>query len=66
MEICPYFRNVERSNTAMKFGAIEDLLREFLRFLDRVMGWLNYVIGGADSPYEYEKFWESLLPNSGE
>lgn len=50
----------------MKFGAIEDLLREFLRFLDRVMGWLNYVIGGADSPYEYEKFWESLLPNRGE
>ncbi|MGN0467957.1 MAG: hypothetical protein ACI4GY_04460 [Acutalibacteraceae bacterium] len=50
----------------MKFGAFEELFYEFLRFLDRVMGWLNYVIGGADDPYEYEHFWENLFPKQGE
>lgn len=46
----------------MNFNAFEELFLDFLRFLDRVMGWLNYVVGGADSPYEYEHFWENLFP----
>ena len=46
----------------MSFSEFEKIWYEFLHFLDRVMGWLNYVVGGADDPYGYDGFWENLFP----
>ena len=45
----------------MKFGTLEELWYEWLHFLDRVMGWLNYLIGNADDPYSYDGFWEDVF-----
>lgn len=45
----------------MKFGTLEELWYEWLHFLDRVMGWLNYVIGNAEDPYGYDGFWEDVF-----
>lgn len=45
----------------MDFGAIKELWLDFLHFMDRVMGWLNYTLGGADDPYAYDNFWENIF-----
>ena len=45
----------------MDFGAIKSVWGDILHFLDRVMGWLNYTLGGADDPYAYDGFWENLI-----
>ena len=45
----------------MTFGTIEELWYEWLHFCDRVMGWLNYVIGNAEDPYSYDGFWEDVF-----
>ena len=47
----------------MNFDAFKDFWAALLHFMDRVMGWLNYVLGGADDPYAYDGFWENLFPN---
>ena len=45
----------------MKFGALEEVVYEILGFFDSVIGWLDYTIGGAESPYEYEKTLQKLF-----
>ncbi len=35
------------------------LWEEFKAFADRVVGWLMYVLGGSDDPYDYEDFPEN-------
>lgn len=43
----------------MDFGAIKSVWGDILHFLDRVMGWLAYTLGGAKTPYDYDNFWEN-------
>ena len=43
----------------MNWSKVEALWNEFLAFLDRVFGWLNYVVGGAKDPYEYDNFFQN-------
>lgn len=45
----------------MKFGALEEVVFAVLGFFDNVIGWLNFVLGGAESPDEYEGYLEGLL-----
>ena len=45
----------------MKFGALEEVVYDILGFFDSVIGWLYYVLGGAESPYEYEGYLEGLF-----
>ena len=45
----------------MKFGALEEVVYEILGFFDSVIGWLNFVVGGAESPYDYENTLRDLF-----
>lgn len=45
----------------IKFGALEEVVFEILGFFDSVIGWLDYTVGGAESPYEYEKTLQKLF-----
>ena len=36
-----------------------DLWQAFKEFMDRIVGWLYYVLGEAEDPYVYKHFWET-------
>lgn len=41
----------------MNFNIFKEVWEEVVAFFDRLVGWLNYVVGGADDPYAYDHFW---------
>ncbi|MBQ8028120.1 MAG: hypothetical protein IJ262_01790 [Clostridia bacterium] len=45
----------------MKFGGLEEVVYAVLIFTDKVIGWLSFVLGGADSPDTFTNgLWELL------
>lgn len=45
----------------MKFGALEEVVYAVLTFTDKVVGWLAFVLGGAESPDSFTNaLWEIL------
>lgn len=42
------------------WGIFVDLWKEFRGLCDRLVGWLNYVFGGAEDPYVYTTFHENI------
>lgn len=45
----------------VKFGALEEVVSAILIFMDKVIGWLGFVLGGNESPDEFTNgLWEIL------
>lgn len=44
----------------MNWNGFEDVAKTVVKFMDRVVGWLMYITGGADDPYSYEGFYNTF------
>lgn len=45
----------------MKFGAFEEVVYAVLIFTDKVVGWLSFVLGGAEEPDTFTNaLWDLL------
>ncbi len=50
---------IERS-FCMNWNTFTDVCKDVVRFFDRVMGWVAYVVGAEDDPYGYTKFYDTI------
>ncbi len=44
----------------MNWNTFTDVCKDVVRFFDRVMGWVAYVVGAEDDPYGYTKFYDTI------
>lgn len=45
----------------MNVGNLVDVWAEIEKFIERVFGWLNFVVGKADDPFVFDGFWNDLF-----
>lgn len=44
----------------MNWNTFTDVCKDVVRFCDRVMGWVAYVVGAEEDPYAWRKFYEAI------
>ncbi len=44
----------------MNWNTFTDVCKDVVKFFDRVMGWIAYVVGTEEDPYAYTKFYDTI------